>query len=128
MSQPSEPNPEANQSSHDDSETSSKSETKSEGGSTPPEHDVFLSIWYPSPPFFPTPYLCTWDFLNAKKAIQYKMKHFNQKTIHQGLILYPNLPLNPIYYSTYIKPDSFLPLQCHIQNSIDQWNAHVQIC
>ena len=70
MLQHSEQKTEANKSSHG-SETNSKSETESEEGSTASEDDVFLSIWFPSPPNFHTPYLRNRDFLDAERARKY---------------------------------------------------------
>ena len=85
MSQPSEQNPEANQSSQADLESNSKLETKSEEGSTASEDDTFLSIQFPSPPNFHTPYLRNLDFLDTERARRYIMKHFNIENIREGL-------------------------------------------
>ena len=62
MSQPSEQCAKAKKASHEESEDTSNSDSESEEGSTASEEDTFLSIWYPSPPYFPTPYLCNQDF------------------------------------------------------------------
>ena len=75
----------AEKSSHDDSETNSELETNSEEGYTASEDDTFLSIQFPSPPNFPSPYLCNWDFLDSERARKYIMKHFNLKNIKKGL-------------------------------------------
>ena len=75
----------AEKSSHDDSETNSESETESEEGSMASEDDTFLSIQFPSPPNFPSPYLCNQDFLDSERARKYIMKHFNLKNIKEGL-------------------------------------------
>ena len=85
MSQPSEYNSVAHKSSHDSSETHSESETESEEGSTASEDDVFLSIQFPSPLNFTTPYLRNWDFLDTKRARRYITKLFNLKNIREGL-------------------------------------------
>ena len=67
MSQPLEQDSMADKSSQIDLETNSGSETKSEEGSTASEDDTFLSIWFPSPPHFHTPYLRIRDFLDAER-------------------------------------------------------------
>ena len=85
MSQPSEHVPKAKKSSHNDSETNSESETESEQGSMASEDDTFLSIQFPSPPNFPTPYLWNQDFLDSKRARKYITKHFNLENIKEGL-------------------------------------------
>ena len=59
--------PEAKKSSHEDLESHSKSDTKSEEGSMASEDDTFLSIRYPSPPNFPSPYRHNWDFLPLRE-------------------------------------------------------------
>ena len=127
MSQPSEHITEEPQSSHEESEYNSNLGTESEERSTASEEDTFLSIQYPSPPFFPTPYLCNWDFLDSERALKYIMKHFNLETIHKGLQLYPDVLNDPIYYSTYINVDHFNSLQCYINKSICKCNAILQI-
>ena len=85
MSWPSEQITKAKKSSQDDSEYYSKLVTESEDGSTASEEDMFLSIQYPSPPYFPTPYLHNQDFRDPDKALKYIMKHFNLKTIHNSI-------------------------------------------
>ena len=85
MSQPLEHITKVKKTSQDDPEQNSKLDTKSEEGSMASEDDTFLSIWYPSPPIFPTPYLHNWDFLNSEQARKYIMKHFNLKNIKEGL-------------------------------------------
>ena len=91
MSQPLETDSAANKSSHNDLENVSESGSKSEEGSTASEDDVFLSIWFPSLPNFPTPYLCNQDFLDAERARRYITKHFNLENIREGLRCYPDL-------------------------------------
>ena len=86
MSQPAEHDSVAKKSSHEESEYTSNLDTELEEGSTASEEDMFLSIQYPSPPFFPTPYLHNWDFLNSERALKYLMWHFNLKTIHDAEI------------------------------------------
>ena len=66
MSQLSEQITEPKKSSQDNSEYYSESEE----GSTTSEEDTFLSIQYPSLPYFPTPYLCNWDFGDPDKALK----------------------------------------------------------
>ena len=127
MSQPSEQDSMAKQSSQHDSETSSESETESEEGSTASEDDTFLSIWFPSPPNFHTPYLCNWDFLDAKRARKYITKHFNIENIREGLRHYPDLSKDVIYHNTFISPEHFESLQCYIHKSIRDHNATLQI-
>ena len=85
MSQPSEHNSAAKKSSHIDSEINSESESESEEGSTASEDDLFLSIQFPSPPNFDSPYLRNWDFLDAERARRYITKHFNLENIREGL-------------------------------------------
>ena len=98
MSQPSEQITEAKKSSQDDSENSS--ESKLEEGSTTSEEDMFLSIQYPSPPNFPTPYLHNWDFGDPKKALKYIMKNFNSNvgTGLAALSLLQGLSLHVVDY------------------------------
>ena len=127
MSQPSEHDSAAKKPSHDDLETHSESETESEEGSTASEDDVFLSIRYPSPPIFTTPYLRNRDFLNAKKARRYITKHFNLENIREGLRRYPDLSKDVIYHNTFIAPEHFESLQCYITRSIHDHNAALQI-
>ena len=107
MSQPSEPHSEAIKSSQNDLEHDSGSETKSEEGSTASEDDTFLSIWFPSPPNFHTPYLCNQDFLDAKKARRFITKHFNIENIREGLLRYPDLSKDVIYHNTFVSPEHF---------------------
>ena len=121
MSQPSEIIPEANQPSHDNSET------ESEEGSTASEDDTFLSIQFPSPPNFHTPYLCNQDFLDTERARKYITKHFNIKNIREGLQHYPDLSKDVIYHNTFIAPEHFESLQCYITRSICNRNATLQI-
>ena len=126
MSQPSEQDSMAKQSSQG-SETNSKSETELEEGSTASEDDVFLSIWFPSPPNFHTPYLRNRDFLDAKRARRYITKHFNLKNIKEGLRHYPDLSQDILYHNTFVDPDHFDSLQCYINKSIHKHNATLQI-
>ena len=79
----------------------SDSDSELEEGSTTSEEDTFLSIRYPSPPYFPTPYLCNWDFRDPQKAFKYIMKHFNIETIHNSVKLFPDLSKDFIYSNTY---------------------------
>ena len=127
MSQPSEHDSAAIKSSHDSSETHSKSETELEEGSTASEDDVFLSIRFPSPPNFHTPYLHNRDFLDAERARRYIMKHFNLENIREGLRCYPDLSKDIIYHSTFIAPEHFESLQHSITRSIHDCNATLQI-
>ena len=105
MSQFSEQITKTTKSSHDKSEYNSELEE----GSTATEEDMFLSIWYPSLPFFPTPNLHHWDLGDPKKALKYIMKHFNLKTIH-NIQRFPNLSKDFIYSNTFIDSDCFLLL------------------
>ena len=70
-----------NKPSHQELEYYSDSDSESEEGSTASEEDMFLSIWYPSLPHFPTPYLCNWDISDPDKALKYITKNFNYKTV-----------------------------------------------
>ena len=119
MSHSSEHNSEDNKSSHKDTEYHSESEE----GSTTSEEDMFLSIQYPSPPNFPTPYLCNWDFRDPDKGLKYIMNHFNLETIHNSLHRFPDLSLNFIYSNTFVDSDYFLLLEHYINKSIHDWNA-----
>ena len=92
---------EAKKSSQDDSEYNSKSDNKLEEESTTSEEDTFLSIWYPSQPNFPIPYLCKQDFGDLDKALKYITKYFNPKMIHNSPHQFPNLSKDFIYYNTY---------------------------
>ena len=85
MSQPSEHITEAKRSSQDNSEYYSELDSESQEGSTTSEEDTFLSIWYPSPPYFPTPYLRNQDFGDREKALKYITKHFNLEAIHNNI-------------------------------------------
>ena len=123
MSQHSEHISKAKKSSHNKLQHS----TELEEGSTASEEDTFLSIWYPSPPFFQTPYLCNWDFQTSEWAVKYLTKHFNFEMIKDGLQHYPDLSKDPVYYSTFIDPDHFNNLQQYINKSIWDHNAHLQI-
>ena len=127
MSQPLEHDSAAKKSSHNKSETSSESETELEEGSTASEDDMFLSIWFPSPPNFHTPYLCNRDFLDAKRARRYIMKHFNLENIREGLQCYPDLSKDVLYHNTFIVPEHFKSLQRYITKSIRDCNAALQI-
>ena len=127
MSQPSEITPKANQTSRDDSEPNSKSETESEEGSTASEDVTFLSIRFPSPPNFHTPYLHNWDFLDTECARKYIMKHFNIENIREGLQRYPDLSKDVIYHNTFVVPEHFESLQRYITKSIHDRNAALQI-
>ena len=127
MSQPSEQIPEAKKSSQNDLESDSESETELEEGSTASVDDTFLSIQFPSPPNFHTPYLHTWDFLDAERARKYIMKHFNIENIREGLRCYPDLSKDVIYHNTFISPEHFESLQCYITKSIHDHNAALQI-
>ena len=127
MSQPLEWSPKAKKSSHEDSEYYSESEIKLEEGSTASEEDMFISIWYPSPPNFPTPYLCNWDFLDSEQARKYIAKHFNIDNIKEGLWCYPDLSKDILYHNTFVDPHHFDSLQCYIHKSIQDCNATLQI-
>ena len=85
MSQPSEHISKAKKSSSDDLETNSELETELEEGSMTSEDDMFLSIQFPSPPNFPTPYLHNWDFLDSERARKYITKHFNLENLKEVL-------------------------------------------
>ena len=63
---------------------------------------MFHSIWYPSLPYFPTPYLRNQDFGDPDRALQYIMKHFKLEAIHDSsLTLIKTLSI-PIPSSTQI--------------------------
>ena len=126
MSQPSEQITEAKKSSPDNLEYYSKSDTESEEGSTTSEEDTFLSIQYPSLPYFPTPYLHNWDFGDPNKALKYITKHFNPKVIHNSPHYFPNLSKDFIYSNTYIDSDCFLLFQWRINKSIIDCNVYLQ--
>ena len=85
MSQPLEQITEAKKTSQNDSEYNSELDTELEKGSTTSEEDMFLLIWYLSPPYFPTPYFHNWDFRDPQKALKYIMMHFNLEAIHNSL-------------------------------------------
>ena len=119
--------PELKKSSHEDSKHSSKPDIELEEGSTASEEDTFLSIWYPSSPNFPTPYLCNWDFLDSEWARKYITKHFNLENIKEGLWCYPDLSRDILYHNTFVDPDHFDSLQCYINKSIHKHNATLQI-
>ena len=127
MSQPSEQDSAAKKPSHIDSETNSELETESEEGSMASEDDTFLSIQFPSPPNFHTPYLRNRDFLDAKRARRYITKHFNIENIREGLKRYPDLAKDIIYHNTFVAPEHFESLQHYITKSIHDRNAALQI-
>ena len=127
MSQHLEQVTEAKKSSHEDSESNSELETESEEGSMASEDDTFLSIQFPSPPNYPTPYLCNQDFLDAERARKYIMKHFNLENIKEGLQCYPDLSQDILYHNTFIDPDHFDSLQHYINKSNHKRNATLQI-
>ena len=108
-------------------EDNSESESESEEGSTASEDDVFLSIQFPSPPIFHTPYLRNRDFLNTEQARKYIMKHFNLENIREGLRRYPDLSKDIIYHNTFVAPEHFKSLQRYITRSIHDHNAAIQI-
>ena len=83
-------------------ETNSESETESEEGSTASEDDTFLSIQFPSPPNFHTPYLRNWDFGDSDKALKYITKNINYETVIKSLWSFPNLSGDPLYYHTFV--------------------------
>ena len=117
----------AKKSPHEDSEDNSESETESEEGSMASEDDMFLSIRFPSPPNFPTPYLHNWDFLDSERARKYITKHFNLENIKEGLRHYPDLSRDILYHNTFIDPDHFSSLHRYINKSIHNHNATLQI-
>ena len=127
MSQPLEQDSAADKSSHNDSESNSESETESEEGSTASEDDTFLSIRFPSPSNFHTPYLHNRDFIDTERARRYITKHFNLENIREGLQRYPDLSKDVIYHNTFIAPEYFESLQCYITRSINNRNATLQI-
>ena len=127
MSQPPEHSSAAKKSSHIDSEINSESETKSEEGSTASEDDIFLSIRFPSPPSFHTPYLRNQDFLNTERARRFITKHFSIENIREGLRHYPDLSKDIIYHNTFMSPEHFGSLQRYIHKSIHNCNATLQI-
>ena len=127
MSQHLEHHSNVKKSSHKELEYTSNLDSESEEGSMASEEDTFLSIWYPSPPFFPTPYLHNQDFLDSPRAMKYIMKHFNCEAIYEGLQKYPDPSKDPIYYSTYINIDRFNNLQQYIEISIQDHNVLLQI-
>ena len=121
MSQPTEHDSVTKKSSHDNSET------ELEEGSTASEDDVFLSIQFPSPPNFHSPYLRNQDFLDAERARRYITKHFNLKNIREGLRCYPDLSKDIIYHNTFVTPEHFESLQHYITKTIHDHNATLQI-
>ena len=108
------------------SEDKKPSQDKLEEESTAFEGDMFLSIWYPSPPNFPTPYLCNWDFGDKQKALKYITKHFNLKLIHRSVKLFPDLSNNFIYSNTFVDPTCFSTLKHYTSKSIHDQNALLQ--
>ena len=102
-------------------------ETESEEGSMAYEDNTFLSIQFPSPPNFHTPYLHNRDFLDAEKARRYITKHFNLENIREGLRRYPDLSKDVIYHNTFVAPEHFESLQHYIIKSINNCNAAFQI-
>ena len=110
-----------------DPETHSRLKTESEEGSTASEDDMFLSIRFPSPPNFHTPYLRNRDFLDAERARRYITKHFNIEYIREGLRRYPDLSKDIIYHNTFVAPEHFKSLQRYITRSIYDCNAALQI-
>ena len=115
-----------NKPSHEELEYSSDSDSKSEEGSTASEEDMFLSIQYLSPPNFPTPYLCNWDFRDSNKALKYITKNFNYETVIKSLQSFPNLSLNLLYYNTFVDISCYKLLQHYINKSIYDCNALLQ--
>ena len=126
MSQPSEQITKVTKSSQNDSESNSEMDPELEEGSTTFEEDMFLSIWYPSPPYFPKPYLHNQDFRSPDKALKYIMKHFNLETIHKSVKQFPYLSHDFIYSNTFVDPDHFILLQHYINKSIRECNAYLQ--
>ena len=127
MSQPLEQHSEPVKSSQNNSETNSKSETKLEEGSMASEDDIFLSIRFPSPPSFHTPYLRNQDFLNTERARRFITKHFSIENIREGLRHYPDLSKDIIHHNTFMSPEHFESLQRYIHKSIHNHNATLQI-
>ena len=117
---------EDNKPSHQESEYNSNLDSESEEGSTASKEDMFLSIWYPSPPYFPSPYLRNWDLRDPKKALEYITKHFNLETIHKSVKQFPYLSHDFIYSNTFVDPDHFILLQHYINKSIRECNAYLQ--
>ena len=118
---------ENDESSQKDTEYHSESgSTKLEEGSTASEEDTFLSIWYPSPPSFPTPYLHNWDFRDSDQTLEYIMKPFNLESVHNSLKKFPDLSNDFIYSNIYIDSHQFTQLQCYINKSIHNQNAFLQ--
>ena len=91
------------------------------------EDDMFLSIRFPSPPNFHTPYLPNRDFPDAERARRYITKHFNIENIREGLRRYPDLSKDILYHNTFIAPEHFKSLQHYINKSIRDHNATFQI-
>ena len=85
-----------NKPSHQESEYNSNLDSESEEGSTASKEDMFLSIWYPSPPNFPTPYLHNQEFRDPDKALRYIMKNFNFETVIKSLQSFPNFSADPL--------------------------------
>ena len=81
--------------------------------------NVFLSIQYSSSPYFPTPYLCNWDFRDPDKTLKYIMKHFNGKMIHNSLQNFPNLAKDFIYANTLQQIDKSI-IKCNA--SFQKWS------
>ena len=114
MLQPLEQTIKPNKTSYEELEYNSDLDSKLEEGSTTSEEDMFLYIRYPSPPYFPTPYLCDWDFRVSDKALKYIMKHFNLEVVHNRLRRFPDLSLDFIYSNTFVDPDHFTLLEYYI--------------
>ena len=94
-------------SSHKDREYHSESVTELEEGSTTLEEDTFLSIWYPSPPNFPTPHVHNWDFGDPDKALNDITRNFNFKSVSKSLRSFINLAYDLIYYNRFVDDSQF---------------------
>ena len=100
-------NSKSDESSQKNMEYHSELGSELEEGSTASLEDKFLSIWYPSPPYFPKPYLQKWDFKNAEQALKYIMKCFSFKLIHTSLQSFPGLSNDFIHCNTFVNTVAF---------------------
>ena len=100
----------------------SKSGSKSEEGSTTLEEDMFLSIWYPSPPNFPKPYLHNQDFRDSNQALKYikgepstPLLNIKVESPPTPTLQYPSSPTTPSSCYHSLGPNNFMVL-------VKNWN------
>ena len=118
-------NSKSQKSSHHDMEhhsNHSKSGSKSEEGSTTLEEDMFLSIWYPSPPNFPKPYLLNQDFRDSNWALKYikgepstPLLNIKVESPPTPTLQYPSSPTTPSSCYHSLDPNNFMVL-------VKNWN------